>query len=229
MPTALPWYLQHQPGVTATPGSDLYNQRVAANRAHGVPGGGLGGFMGGGFTGGGYGNDMVGPPETGLANNINTFMQGQALMPFLMNQPGFLENMGLAAGNVTSNLKGEIGSSTLAQIARGAAEFGIKIGSPGGPGFQTNLLATMGTTSEGLKAKGLEQFGELTEKITPRAEIWNPMSLYVPERLAARELAAAKEGETGRRAGDMGPDWWQRATGYHPIISRFTGPSGGML
>lgn len=170
-----------QPGVYAPPGSDLYNQRVAYNQSRGVPGGGAGVAAGG--------------VETGIASSVNQFMQGQANLPFIMNLPGYQGMQAQQSQNILSMLQGDVPRDVINQILQQASERGIATGSPRGPNANAAYLKALGLTSIDLMGKGSELFGAAIEQ-TPRAELWNPMSLYVPERLAAQEIAAAKSGAT---------------------------------
>lgn len=196
MANPIPDYLQ--PGVYSPPGSDLYNQRQEWNATQARKAGAT-------WTGSIPGQAGV---ETGLASSVNTFMQGQAEMPFLMNLPNYKAMQGQQSQNILSMLQGDVPTDVINQILQQAAERGIATGSPRGPNANAAYLKALGLTSLDMMGKGSQLFGQAIEQ-TPRAELWNPMSLYVPERLAKQELSAAKEGAgQGGYSGWMSSEDW---------------------
>jgi hypothetical protein len=171
-----------QPGVTAPIGSDLYNERVAYNQSRGVPGGGAGQTPG---------------LETGIAGNVNTFMQQQANLPFLMNLPYFQELRSTEAKGILDQLQGNLPEDVINQVIRQAAGRGISVGSPGS--INAALLNQIAGGSTAMVESGRKALTGAIEE-TPRAELWNPISLYVPERTAARELATTQASERAATA-----------------------------
>lgn len=141
-----------------------------------------------------------GGPDYGLAGNINQFMTGQAIAPWQANQPFFNETFQQAGQNALQQTQGKVTDPTINQLLQGAAQRGIITGSPGSPGANSAYLAALGKTSEQQQVAGLQGFGTLAG-ITPVPEIWNPLSLYVPERLARLEESIAQGAERGPQYG----------------------------
>jgi hypothetical protein len=176
-----PSYLQ--PNVYAPTGSDLYNQRVAYNQSKGVKSGGVGLAGSAGV-------------ETGIASSVNQFMQGQAGLGYLMNLPGYQGMRGQQSENILSQLQGDVPDDVVNQILTRAAERGISTGTSGAPASNSTYLRALGLTSLDMQKQGSEGLSRAIEQ-TPVAEPFNPMSLYVPERLGKMQLNAAKEGASG--------------------------------
>lgn len=149
----------------------------------------------GGITGTG-----TGAPDYGTAAGINQFMTGQAQAPYLANLPQYAQLTAQASGNILSNLKGEIPADVLAQMQQQAAERGVASGSPGSPNTNAAYLKAIGLTSLGLQQQGEASLTGAVNR-TPVPQLFNPASLYVPERLGAQELAAAKAGMGAGRGG----------------------------
>jgi hypothetical protein len=146
----------------------------------------------GGYTGfGGY------PQlETGLASTINQFMTGQAKAPWQANYPMFDPIMGQLGTNVYQQAQGKVTDATINQLLQGAAQRGILTGSPGSPGANSAYLQALMKTSEQQQALGMQGATALGA-LTPIPEIWNPLSLYVPERLGRFEQDVAYGAEKG--------------------------------
>lgn len=135
-------------------------------------------------------------PYADLAAKVNQFMAGQAQNPYIANLPGYLGLTQQRSANIGSQLAGQVSPSTTNLLAQRGAERGIGVGA-GGPNAASAWLAALGLTSEGLQQQGQANLSQAIAD-TPVPEIWNPMSLYVPERLAQQELAAARTGGGGR-------------------------------
>jgi len=190
MAYTIPAYLQ--PGVVATPGSDLYNQRIAYNTSRGVPGGGAG----------------VGVPglETGVASSVNQFMTGQAQLPFIQNLPGYLGMRAQNSMNILSQLQGDVPTDVINEILQQAAERGIATG--GGAGVaKPAYLKALGLTSLDLMKQGQEGLSKAISD-TPVPELWNPADLYTSERLANKQLEIAKAGATTSTSGSRTTSPW---------------------
>jgi hypothetical protein len=170
MPYQTPSFLQ--PGVYAEPGSELYRQRVAYNQSRG-------------YTG------AIPGLETGIASGVNRFMTQQAQLPFVSNLPLYSQMRGQQSQNIMSMLQGDVPGDVINQIMQQAAERGIATGSPGGPGANSAYLKALGLTSLGLQQQGSQLLGGAIEQ-TPVPQLWNPISLYVPERTARKELEVAQ-------------------------------------
>jgi hypothetical protein len=152
------------------------------------------------FSGGLGGLGALGGPlglETGLASTVNQFMTQQAKAPWQANYPLFDPIMGQLGQNVYQQAQGKVTDSTINQLLQGAAQRGIITGSPGSPGSNAAYLAALGKTSEQQQALGMQGATALGA-LTPVPEIWNPMSLYVPERLARMEQGIAQQAEYTR-------------------------------
>lgn len=132
-------------------------------------------------------------PQFGLAGQANRFMAGQAALPYQMNLPGYQAMIGGESGNILDMIGGEVPDDVINQILQGAAERGIMTGSPGSPNANAAYLKALGLTSLGLQKEGAERLTQAVAR-TPVPEIWNPMSLYVPQVLGGMELAAARSG-----------------------------------
>lgn len=132
-------------------------------------------------------------PQYGIASTVNPFMQTQARQALQANLPMYGQNVAQRGRNVSSFLQGEVPEDVLQQIQQRGAERGVATGMTGGPNVNAAWLRALGLTSLGLMGSGSEMLSKSIAD-TPVAELWNPMSLYVPERLAQQELAAAQAG-----------------------------------
>ncbi len=130
-------------------------------------------------------------PYAGLAAGVNEFMIGQVQAPFIAGTPGYLGNMAQWGQNIGAGLKGQLNQDVINQVIQQAAQRGIATGNPYNIGAP--ILAATAQTSQGVQAQAAKQFQEQIAA-TPVPELWNPMSLYVPERLGAQSLAAARAG-----------------------------------
>lgn len=132
-------------------------------------------------------------PQFGLAGQTNSFMSGQAALPYRMNLPGYGANLQQATQNTGNLLRGQVPLDVLQQIQTAGAERGVATGSAGSPNANAAWLRALGLTSLGLQQQGQQNFSQQIAD-TPVPEIWNPMSLYVPQVLAQQELDAAIAG-----------------------------------
>jgi hypothetical protein len=142
-----------------------------------------------------------GVPYGGMASGVNDFMAGQAQNQYLSNLPGYLGNITQRANNTSQQLKGQLPIDVIQQIQRQAAERGVANGMPDAAGNNNAAyLRALGLNSLQMMQQGSQN---LTQSIadTPVSPLWNPMSLYVPERLGQQALAAAQQ---GRRQGGGG-------------------------
>lgn len=131
-------------------------------------------------------------PYQQLAGLVNSFMTQQAQAPYVANLPGYTGLTQQRSANIGSQLAGQVSPSTTNLLAQRGAERGVSVGA-GGPNATASWLAALGLTSEGIQQKGQENLSQAIAD-TPVPEIWNPMSLYVPEYLANLELEAARGG-----------------------------------
>jgi hypothetical protein len=106
-----------------------------------------------------------------------------------MNLPYFQDMRSAESKGILDQLQGNLPEDVLNQVITRAAERGIRTGTPGG--INSALLNQIAGGSLAMVESGRKALGAAIEE-TPRAEIWNPISLYVPERTAARELATVK-------------------------------------
>ena len=132
-------------------------------------------------------------PNAGLAADVNQFMTNQAVMPFTTNLPGYANMVGQRSENALSMLKGQIPDDVITQISQGAAERGIMGGMPSSPNSNAAYLRALGLTSIDMMGEGSKQLSQSIAD-TPVPELWNPMSLYVPQTLAAQNMQYAKQG-----------------------------------
>lgn len=130
-------------------------------------------------------------PYADLAKSTNEFMTGEALAPFLQNLPNYANMVGQRSENTLSNLKGELNQDVINQIGIGAAERGVAGGMTGGPNTNSAYLRALGLNSLQLQNQGSQDLSA-SIRDTPTPEIWNPLSLYVPQQLAEQELNAAR-------------------------------------
>ncbi len=131
-------------------------------------------------------------PYMKLAQQANQFMTQQAAAPFISNLPDYQGMVGQRSTNIGSQLRGEVPQDVQRLLSQAGAERGVATGmGAGSPNANAAWLRALGLTSIGQQQLGQQG---LTQAIadTPIPEIWNPMSLYVPERIAQLELAAAK-------------------------------------
>ena len=139
-------------------------------------------------------------PFGDIAANVNPFMSNQALQQFNMNQPLFAQNFGQRALNTQAMLRGQLPQDEVDQQAQLAAELGIGGGfAANSPNVNTALMRMLGLTSLGLMQQGSKEHAQLMAD-TPLAELWNPMSLYVPMMLAKEQEAAAVRGLNAQTA-----------------------------
>lgn len=130
-------------------------------------------------------------PQYGTANSINQFMIGQSRLPYQWNLPLYGQNLLTQSRNTAALMRGEVPLDVVGQLQRRGAERGIAMGSPGSPNANSAWLRALGLTSLGLQQQGSQQFGQQLAA-TPIPELFNPASLYVPERKAEQELKAAR-------------------------------------
>jgi hypothetical protein len=142
---------------------------------------------------------------TDLANEANDFMTGQALKPFQANLPQYATNVAQRSQNTNQMLKGQLPQDVINQISQQAAERGIATGSPGSNNANAAYLRALGLNSLGMMGQGSQ---ELSRSIadTPVPQLWNPLSLQIPQTLAAQELAQARAGQAqqGQRNAPQG-------------------------
>lgn len=158
------------------------------------------------------GGSNPGLPNSALASNVNQFMTGQAILPFLQNLPGYAGMVGQRSQNALSMLKGQIPDDVISQISQGAAERGIMGGTPQSPNANAAYLRSLGLTSLDMQNQGSELLSKSIAD-TPVPQLWNPMSLYVPQTLAADEAKYAQQGITaGKAAAKPDPKEYSYAT-----------------
>ncbi len=151
----------------------------------------------------------------GMANQANQFMTQQARMPFQSNLPGYSANVGQRAQNTGSYLRGQVPEDVTNQIMQRGAERGVATGSPGSPNANAAWLRALGLTSLGLQQQGSQQLSQEIQD-TPYPQLWNPLELYMSDKKAQDELAAAG---SGNRAGSR--DFWNPGgmAGYYNMYT----------
>lgn len=129
------------------------------------------------------------------ANNINQFMTGQAISPFVANLPGYANMVGQRSENTQQMLEGQLPQDVIGQITQGAAERGISGGGgPQSPNSNAAFLRALGLSSLDMMGQGSQQLSQSIAD-TPTPELFNPASLWVPSTLAAQELQYAQAGQ----------------------------------
>lgn len=119
------------------------------------------------------GNQANLPALSRLGTDTTTLSAGLAQLPYQLNLPNYMGNLGAAASNVSSNLAGVISPTTSNAITRAAAERGVGMGAaPGSPNAQTNWLGVLGQTSEQLQALGANQLNQMIAA-TPTGQPFN--------------------------------------------------------
>lgn len=160
------------------------------------PGAGTGTLSGGvDFGGGAYpGKPVVPDPRTitsqvtdanlanlgkfqDLASQTNKFNQEQALLPYTGTDPNFLANRSIESGNVNQQLQGQVPLDVWRQIQQGAAERGVRMGSPGSPNANAAMLAALGTNSIAMQNLGRTGQHQLYAD-TPVGKQLDPSSLF---------------------------------------------------
>lgn len=126
-----------------------------------------------------------------LGTGTTTLSAGLAQLPYQLNLPNYMGNLGQAASNVASNLAGRISAPTSNEILRQAAERGAAIGAaPGSPNVQTNWLGVLGQTSEQLQNLGASQLQQMIAG-TPTGQPFNVAGQQIsPTDLQAAQYAA---------------------------------------
>lgn len=132
-------------------------------------------------------------PNYGLAATVNPFMTQQAQAPYIANLPNYLDLIRKRSANIGGQLAGQVPEDVTRLITQRGAERGVATGTPGGPNANAAWLQALGLTSMGLQQQGQQNLSTAIAD-TPVPEIWNPMSLYVPQVLGQQELAAAQQG-----------------------------------
>lgn len=147
-----------------------------------------------------FGGGGGGAPQFGLANQTNRFMSGQAALPYQQNLPGYGSMVSGESNNILDMIGGELPDDVVNQILQRGAERGIMTGSPGGPNSSAAYLKAIGLTSLDMQKQGAERLSQAVAR-TPVPEIWNPMSMYVPQTLAAQGANYARMGASGGGGG----------------------------
>lgn len=150
------------------------------------------------------------PGITTLGTGTATLNANLAQLPFQLNQPNYLTNLGLSAGNITSNLRGEIDPGTWEAIQQGAAERGARIGmGPASPNFNTSWMKALGETAMQAESLGQQQLNAAIAR-TPTGLPFNAAGFQVGEpevqsaRYGANVAAAAPDPyQTARANLDM--------------------------
>ena len=149
-----------------------------------------------GLTSGG-GSYSGGGNAFGLATDVNKYMTGAAIAPYLANLPNYANLVGKRTDNIGQQLSGQLPQDVISQIQQQAAERGIATGTSGGPNANAAYLKALGLNSLQMQQQGNQNLtGAISD--TPVPQLFNPASLIVPQTLAAQQLSAA---QAGRAAG----------------------------
>lgn len=157
-------------------------------------------------------------PEYGLANQANQFMSGQANLALSRGLPQYGGLARQSSANTMNLLRGVVPEDVTQQIQQRGAERGVAMGSPGSPNANAAWLRALGLTSLGLQQQGEKNLTGAVAR-TPIPELWNPLSLYVPERTARNELMAA-----ALKPNQLPGVWNSPASSFQSW--RWTGPTG---
>ena len=145
-------------------------------------------------------------------------MSGQANLALSRGLPQYGRLASQSSQNILGLLRGQVPEDVTQQIQQRGAERGVAMGSPGSPNANAAWLRALGLTSLGLQQQGEQNLTGAVAR-TPIPELWNPLSLYVPERTALNELQA-----TQMKPNQI-PGLWQSPAANTPW-NRWTGPSG---
>ena len=136
----------------------------------------------------------------GLAGDINQFMTGQAVAPYLANLPNYAANVGQFSQNTTSQLKGQLPTDVINQISQQAAERGISNGLGNGGNNNAAYLRALGLNSNQQMQQGAANLHQsITD--TPVPQLFNPASLVAPQINANLALNQAQNGMNAGRGG----------------------------
>ncbi len=127
----------------------------------------------------------------GLAGGLNQFNAGQAANQLALNLPGYSSMIGQSSQNIGSLLRGEVPQDVIAQTVNQRAGAGVGTGiHPDAPAFNAAIRAALGQTSLGLQAQGEQALTGAINR-TPRADLFNPASMFVsPEQWQQAQGAA---------------------------------------
>lgn len=136
----------------------------------------------------------TGAPYADVAAATNKFMTGEAAAPYIANLPDYQSMLKTATGTAGAQLRGEVPQDVINQIVQGGAERGVATGMPGSPNANAAWLRALGLTSIGQQQAGAQNLHSLIAD-TPVPQLFNPASLFVPERLGMMELNASRLGQ----------------------------------
>jgi hypothetical protein len=159
--------------------------------------------------------DYVREDPVSLASRTNQFMTGQAQAPYLANLPQYADLTEARSGVLSDQMAGRVPQDVINQILQQGAERGIVTGSPGGPGANAAFLRSLGLTSLDMQQRGMQGFSQAIAD-TPVPELFNPASLYVPERAAFQEFQTAQGRNPFASAASPGPTAPERRTMFDP-------------
>ena len=163
--------------------------------------------------------EKTGVPYADLAAALNAFMTQQAKQPFIANLPDYENLVAQRSKNTGAQLRGEVPTDVTNLLMQHGAEGGAGRGfAPGSPNTNSAWLAALGLTSIGQQEMGSKN---LTQSIadTPVPQLFNPASLFVPERLGLMGLGAAQAGQRSEPQFNYGG-------GAAPSAPRFGGAAG---
>lgn len=133
-------------------------------------------------------------PYQDLTSATNAFMTGQARAPFTANLPDYERLINQFSANIGANLEGRLTEGERRNAQRMAAERGIRSGMPGAPAIDTSLILDIINQTNQRQQQGAAGLHQAIAD-TPVPQLFNPMSLFVPQTLAANEFAAARLGQ----------------------------------
>lgn len=135
------------------------------------------------------------------ANNLNTFMAGEAQNQYLQNLPNYAGMINQQSNNISQQLKGQLPQDVIDQIGQQAAERGISNGMTGGQNTNSAYLRALGLNSLQMQQTGAQNLAQVRAD-TPVSPLFNPATFMVPDYFGNKELGAARMGmQSGRGFG----------------------------
>ena len=125
---------------------------------------------------------------TDITNALDQANQQKANAGRIPNAPALEE---ASSANIGSALRGEVPTDVMNVLAQGAAERGVRTGSPMGPATNTDYLKSLGLTSTGMMNTG-QQWLSAADARNPAAQVTPAAGLYQTieqQKLAERQLA----------------------------------------
>jgi hypothetical protein len=125
-----------------------------------------------------------------LFSGVNTFNAGQAASQLRLNMPNYDALIGQRSGVIGEELNGQVPQDVVDLLIQRGAERGIATGSPGSANSNSAYLRSLGLTSLGQIAKGMNDVSGAIHD-TPTAPLANPASMFItPDAIQQAQSAA---------------------------------------